>query len=77
MTIFLQPPMHKGKEPPFYQMGALPFQELCRDLLAVQDDYIDCKVYGNNGQEQFGVDIRCERKNHVVEVAAHSGQVVH
>ena len=44
MAKTLRPPMQKGKEPPFYEMGALPFQELCRDLVAVQDDFIDCRV---------------------------------
>jgi len=69
MKSFLTPPMQKGKEPPFYEMGAMPFQELCRDLLAVQGEFIDCRVYGDNGEGQFGIDVRCDRKDNVLEVA--------
>lgn len=69
MTTHLTPPMQKGKEPPFYEMGAIPFQDICRDLLAVQGEFADCRVYGINGEAQFGIDIRCERKGYGVEVA--------
>lgn len=69
MTVFLTPPIQKGKAPPFHEMGALPFQELCRDLLEAQSEVVDCRVYGDNGEAQFGIDIRCERKTHVLEVA--------
>ncbi len=69
MKSFLTPPMQKGKEPPFYEMGAIPFQELCRDLLAAQGEFIDCRIYGDNGEEQCGIDIRCVRKANILEVA--------
>lgn len=65
----MTPPMQKGKEPPFYEMGAMPFQELCRDLIAVQADFIDCRIYGDNGEEQKGIDVRCDRTGGDLEVA--------
>jgi hypothetical protein len=69
MKSLLKPPMQKGKEPPFYEMEAIPFQELCRDLLAVQGEFTDCRIYGDNGEGQFGIDIRCDRKTGILEVA--------
>jgi len=69
MKSFLTPPMQKGKVPPFFEMEAIPFQELCRGLLAVQGDFIDCRIYGDNGEKQFGIDIRCNRKTGILEVA--------
>jgi hypothetical protein len=69
MKSLLKPPMQKGKEPPFYEMEAIPFQELCRDLLAVQGEFTNCRIYGDNGEGQFGIDIRCDRKTGILEVA--------
>ncbi len=69
MTTYLTPPMQKGKEPPFYEMGDVPFQDLSRDLVAVQKDFLQCWVYGDNGQTQKGIDIRCDRKSGVLDVA--------
>ena len=54
MKSFLTPPMQKGKEPPFHEMGAIPFQELCRDLLAVQGEFT-WRIFGDNGEGQYGI----------------------
>jgi len=42
--------MQKEKESSFYEMEAIPFQELCRDLIAVQGEFNDCNFYGDNGE---------------------------
>jgi tetratricopeptide (TPR) repeat protein len=66
---FLTLPIIKGKEPPFYDMNSMQFQNLCRDLLAVQGENIDCRIFGVNGQSQKGIDILCTRMSKKVEAA--------
>lgn len=57
------PTMLAGLPPPFYQLSPLGFQDLCRDLLAVQPGIARCDVYGTNGQKQYGIDLLAPRED--------------
>lgn len=68
MTPVVTPPMRKGKVPPFYDLGEMPFQEFCRDLLDDLGHYKDCRIFGIRGQKQYGIDIRCIKNNGGLDV---------
>ena len=48
--------MNTSRPPPFWELGANPFQELCRDVLREDSSVKECHIYGKNGQSQFGID---------------------
>lgn len=52
------PSMNPSDPPPFYQLDAMAFQELCRDLLELEPGIGVCEVYGTPGQGQHGVDLK-------------------
>jgi hypothetical protein len=52
------PSMNPSDHPPFYQMDAMVFQEMCRDLLELEPGIKTCDIYGTPGQSQNGVDIK-------------------
>lgn len=60
----LTPPMRPGALPPFHELGFLPFQELCRDLLDAQSVIAVCELYGVPGETQHGVDLLAHRREH-------------
>jgi len=57
------PSMDPADPPPFYQLGAEAFEELCRDILEEEGGIVSCELYGARGQTQMGVDIKVQRDN--------------
>jgi tetratricopeptide (TPR) repeat protein len=49
--------MNTSRPPPFWELEAMPFQEICRDVLREDPAVSDCHIYGKNGQGQFGIDL--------------------
>ena len=49
--------MNPGDPSPFYSFDPMVFQELCRDLLEVEDGIRTCEIYGVTGQSQSGIDL--------------------
>jgi len=49
--------MNSADPPLFHVLGAIPFQEMCRDLLERQEGIATCEIYGKPGQGQRGVDL--------------------
>ncbi len=47
-----------------HELGALPFQELCRDLFDAEPSVATCEIYGTPGQSQYGIDLLAKRKGH-------------
>jgi hypothetical protein len=67
MTVM--PNMNPSDPPPFYSLDELAFQNLCRDLLEVEEGILTCEIYGVRGQAQMGVDlIAYANGGHAVEV---------
>lgn len=54
--------MGKGALPPFYEQGAYPFQDMCRDLFAEQPGIATCDLYGKSGETQYGIDLLARRR---------------
>ncbi len=52
------PSMNPNDPPPFHQLDAMAFQELCRDLLELEPEIGVCEIYGTPGQGQYGVDLK-------------------
>ncbi len=48
--------MNPSRPPSFWELGAIPFQELSRDVLREDSEVKECHIYGKNGQSQFGID---------------------
>lgn len=53
----LDPGIRPGALPPFHELGAYRFEELCRDLLAAEPEIATCDIYGDPGQTQDGIDL--------------------
>lgn len=53
----MTPGASRDVPPPFNQIGAEKFQEMCADLMAADPVYVNPVVYGRNGQSQRGIDI--------------------
>lgn len=53
----MNPRANRSLPPPFFEIGAMKFQEICSDLLAEDAAYLNPVVYGRNGQSQRGIDI--------------------
>lgn len=47
---------------PIYEIGANPFQEICRDLFDAEPDVASCSLYGVSGQPQAGIDLIAYQK---------------
>ncbi len=54
--------------PLFYDLGALKFQALSRELLHHEPDSAKADEYGRNGQGQRGIDVIAPRKNGGIDV---------
>ena len=48
--------------PLFHDLGAVPFQEFCAELLGKEERFEDSQVYGRNGQSQRGIDVLAQLK---------------
>lgn len=55
--------MNPSKPPPFHELDAMAFQELCRDLFEREAGISTCEIFGVNGQAQYGVDLKARRKD--------------
>jgi hypothetical protein len=53
--------MAPGEPPPFWSLGPIQFQNFCRDLWEEQEGIGPCRVFGTNGQKQYGIDIWADR----------------
>ena len=53
----MTPRANRSLSPPFHEIGAVKFQELCADLMAEDQVYLNPVVYGRNGQSQRGIDV--------------------
>ncbi len=53
----MTPNINPSDPPPFHGVGEYVFQELCRDLLEVQDGIATCEIYGTRGYAQRGIDL--------------------
>lgn len=53
----MTPRANRSLPPPFFEIGPVKFQELCADLMAEDQVYLNPVVYGRNGQAQRGIDI--------------------
>jgi hypothetical protein len=53
----MTPNINPSDPPPFHRVGEYVFQELCRDLLEVQDGIATCEIYGTRGHAQRGIDL--------------------
>lgn len=56
----LPPSMNPSDPPPFHQLGAMAFQELCRDIFAMEGGISTCEIYGVSGQLQLGIDLKAQ-----------------
>lgn len=52
------PSMNPADPPLFEKLGAIPFQEMCRDILEREEGIATCEIYGVPGQGQYGVDLK-------------------
>lgn len=59
----MTPGIRPGKSPPFYELGAYVFQELCRDLFDADPGIATCGIYGIPGQPQYGIDLLAHQAN--------------
>jgi hypothetical protein len=64
----LQPALNT-QLPPFHAIEPEQFQELARDVLAVEPDVTAAEVYGTRGQSQFGIDILAYLRDDRIDVA--------
>ena len=53
----MEPQLDRTKPVPFYLLGAIPFQRLCRALLRELPKATSARTYGKEGQSQHGIDI--------------------
>jgi hypothetical protein len=67
----MTPRANRSLSPPFNEIGAVKFQELCADLMAEDPIYVNPVVYGRNGQCQKGIDIEAPLRD---KTGAHVGQ---
>ena len=59
-TGLMKPSMNTSFPPPFYELDAIAFQELCRDLFERENGIKVCEVYGTPGQGQRGIDLKAQ-----------------
>lgn len=53
----MMPSMNPSYPPPFYELDAIAFQEMCRDLFERENGIKVCDIYGTPGQGQRGIDL--------------------
>jgi hypothetical protein len=53
----MTPNINPSDPPAFVGLGEYVFQELCRDLLAMQEGIATCEIYGTRGYAQRGIDL--------------------
>jgi hypothetical protein len=56
------PRMNPSLSPPFHELDAYTFQNLCRELHGRQPGITTCDVYGTQGQSQRGIDLLAHRR---------------
>ncbi|MDQ2806198.1 MAG: hypothetical protein M3Z04_04650 [Chloroflexota bacterium] len=61
--IALPTPLQPGDPPDFYKRGAYAFENLCRDLLSMEEDVTGSDAYGEPGQKQYGIDLQADLAN--------------
>lgn len=67
----MTPSVNRSLPPVFSAVGAVKFQELCADLMAEDQIYLNPVVYGRNGQSQRGIDIEAPLRD---KTGLHVGQ---
>jgi tetratricopeptide (TPR) repeat protein len=63
VTIEIPPPSTDRSQPDFYEFGERNFELFCCDLLNREPSIEGAKIYGVNGQAQFGLDILANNKD--------------
>lgn len=59
----MPPGIRPGELPSFHKLTEYPFQDLCRDLFAVEPGIATCVQYGTRGQTQYGIDMLAHCKD--------------